>query len=79
MHSVILKDDGVCLFVCLFVCLYDRPIKGTRKTPTRGYNTKLPSANLSYTNIKLTSLIMSCTNQYKLDDNTYSSHCKISS
>ena len=36
-------------FVCLFVCLDDLPIKGTRETPTRGYEHQAGnSQSLSY-------------------------------
>jgi hypothetical protein len=58
------------------------PSRELGKLPQRDINTKLAPANLSHTNIGLTSMVMNYTNQeiviQKLDENTYSSRCEIS-
>ena len=57
-----LKDEAqMAVLLYLFVFTNDLPFKGTRQTPT-----KLATANLSHTNIELSSMIMNITQIKKL-------------
>ncbi len=61
-HRLDSPNNPVCLFVCLFVQMIF-PWRELGKLPHGDINTKLATANLSHTNIGLTSMIMSCTNR----------------